>query len=394
MNQTEKKKRRTRSGAADPDEREGRILEIFFRLFDRVRKKDRFFWILNPAYWLFYLIFLSLAHASAAGWQPRILFWCTLIAGIGFSAGFWMRRVYSRVRIETVRPGAVLMLALAVTFIAANYWYCIDFLLDVLIKEPGDKAVTVTWANYLTYLFYYELLLAGWSVLYFVIRFWFAFFHEQEKTARIGSLAHQSQIQMLRTQLNPHFLFNALNSVRALIDENGDHARDMVTELAEFLRYSLVTKNASDIPLADELEALRHYFAVEKKRYEDKLEVEFHSDRSAEGYPVIPFLVHPLVENAVKYGMRTSRMPLRIRVSAMTEDDRLTIEVYNTGRWIVPGSGTGSGTGTGLSNVRQRLQALFPDRHGFRIDPESEGVRIRIDLWSGRPACAGQGAPG
>ncbi|MBN2200856.1 histidine kinase, partial [bacterium] len=331
---------------------------------------------------------------SAAGWQPRILFWCTLIVAVGFSAGFWMRWVYSRVRIKSVRPGSVLMLILAVTFIFANYWYAIDLLLDVLLRQAGDKVASVTWADYLTYLFYYELLLAGWSVLYFVIRFWFAFFHEQEKTARIGSLAHQSQIQMLRTQLNPHFLFNALNSLRALIDENGEHARDMVTELSEFLRYSLVTKNASDIPLADELEALRHYFAVEKKRYEDKLEVEFLSDPKAEGYPVIPFLVHPLVENAVKYGMRTSRMPLRIRVSAMTEDDKLSIEVYNTGRWILPGSGTGSGTGTGLTNVRQRLQALFPDRHGFRIDPESEGVRIRIDLWPGRPAGASPEAAG
>ncbi len=383
MTASDKKRIGSRTaGKAGP---EGRIGPAFSTLFNRVRKKDRFFWILNPAYWLFYLVFLSLAHASAAGWQPRILFWCTLIACVGFSAGFWMRWVYCRVRIETVRPGSVLILVLAVTFLAANYWYGIDLLLDVFIREPGDKAASVTWANYLTYLFYYELLLAGWSVLYFVLCFWFAFFHEQEKTARIGSLAHQSQIQMLRTQLNPHFLFNALNSVRALIDENGEHARDMVTELAEFLRYSLITKNASDIPLADELEALRHYFAVEKKRYEDKLEVEFLSDPRAEGYPVIPFLVHPLVENAVKYGMKTSRMPLRIRVSAMTEDDRLSIEVYNTGRWIVPGSGIGSGTGTGLSNVRQRLQALFPGCHGFRIDPESEGVRIRIDLWSGRP---------
>lgn len=375
------------SGIGETAEHTGRVRAAFFGIFDRVRKRDRFFWVLNPAYWMFYWIFLSLAHASAAGWQPRILLQCTLITGIGFSAGFWMRWFYSRVRIETVRPGSVFLVMLAVTFLGANYWFGVDTLLDFIMRKPGERVPPVTWANYLTYLFYFELLLAGWSVLYFVIRYWFAFFHEQEKTARIGSLEHQSQIQMLRTQLNPHFLFNALNSVRALIDENGDHARDMVTELAEFLRYSLVTKDTADIPLAHELEALRHYFAIEKKRYEDRLEVEFRSDPRAEGTPVIPFLVHPLVENAVKYGMRTSRMPLRIRVSAVSEGERLSIEVFNTGRWIVPGSLPGSGTGTGLSNVRQRLQVLFPDRHGFRIDPEEgEGVRIRIDLWPDRPA--------
>jgi hypothetical protein len=367
-----------RAGSEPATEARSRTRRRLSRLFGRLNRRDNFFWVFNPAYWLFYLIFLCLAHASAVGWQPRIFLWCLLIACIGFSAGFGMRAAYRRVRIEKTRPAAVFGRMIAVSFAAANYWYVVDKLLDLLMKRPGDRIVPTTWSDYLTYLFYYELLLAGWSVLYFAVRFWFAVRHERERAVRIETLVRQSRIQMLRYQLNPHFLFNALNSVRALIDENPAHAQSMVTELAEFLRYSLLTRDAGDAPLSRELRALRHYFAIEKKRYEDKLQVEFHADPAAEEYPVIPFLVHPLVENAVKYGMRTSRMPLRIRVAASASEDRLRIEVFNTGRWIVPGSG--SGTGTGLSNVRQRLQALFPGRHGFRIDPEADGVRIRIDL--------------
>jgi LytS/YehU family sensor histidine kinase len=265
--------------------------------------------------------------------------------------------------------------------VAGNYWYGIDKLLDRLMQGPSDQVIPYTWSNYLTYTFYYEILLTGWSVLYLVARFWFVLAEQRRRAQEADSLARHSRIQMLRYQLNPHFLFNALNSARALVDENEQHARDMITELSEFLRYSLVTKNESDIPLSNEIEAVRHYFEVEKKRYEDKLKVDFAIDPLAEEYPVVPFLLHPLVENAVKYGMRTSPMPLSIRVSARVNADRLCIDVCNTGTWIEPKSGENErGTGTGLFNVRQRLQTLFPDRHRFTVDKNNGRVCIRIEV--------------
>ena len=100
---------------------------------------------------------------------------------------------------------------------------------------------------------------------------------------------------MLRYQLNPHFLFNALNSLRALVDEDEKNARQMVTELSEFLRYSLISKDLNNVPLKKEIEAIRNYLAIEKKRYEEKLEVVINIDPSTESCYLPSFLIHPVV---------------------------------------------------------------------------------------------------
>ena len=133
----------------------------------------------------------------------------------------------------------------------------------------------------------------GWSALYFGIKFLQNWQLQQERTEKAHVLAQTAQLQMLRYRINPHFLFNSLNSIRALIGENRQSAKALVTELSEVLRYSLLSKNYHDVPLKNEIEALQHYFAVEKIRYEDKLEVTYEIDQEAWDYPVLSFLLHP-----------------------------------------------------------------------------------------------------
>jgi hypothetical protein len=375
------------SGAGGPVP--GRLRRILLRRFDRWRRGEDLFWPFNLGYWFLYWLFLAVTHATApgCGWVPKVILWTSLIACIGATAGLWLHLAYRRIRLETVRPVTLFLWVVAAVFAGGNYWYGVDVLLDQIMKSAGDNIVPYTWSNYLTYTFYYEILLGGWSVLYLVTRFWAVLAQQRERSQVAESLARHSRIQMLRYQLNPHFLFNALNSARALIDEDERNARDMMTELSEFLRYSLVTKDETDIPLRDEVDALRHYFAVEKKRYEDKLQVTFDIGPGAEDYPVIPFLLHPLVENAVKYGMKTSRMPLTIRIAGRVDNGRLAIDVSNTGTWIAPqAEGHPAGTGTGLSNVRKRLETLFPGRHRFSFESEEGSVHVRIELAN--PAAA------
>jgi len=177
--------------------------------------------------------------------------------------------------------------------------------------------------------------LIGWSALYFGIKFWQEWMIQKEKTEKANVLAQTAQLQMLRYRMNPHFLFNALNSIRALISENKLFAKRMVTELSEYLRYSLVSRNYQNVPLKDEIESIRHYFEIQKIRYEDKLGVSFDIDPSAEEYPIMSFLIHPLVENAVQYGMRTSSMPLKIRIKAELFEKNLLIEVLGFGNELL-----------------------------------------------------------
>jgi LytS/YehU family sensor histidine kinase len=181
---------------------------------------------------------------------------------------------------------------------------------------------------------------------------------------------------MLRYQLNPHFLFNALNSIRASVEEDKDRAVRMITQLSEFLRYSLLNESEKMVPLSEELEALRNYLAIEKIRFEDKLIVKFDTEKGAETVEVPCFLLNPLVENAIKHGMRSDGKALEISIAADIREDKLVLEVANSGRLK---NGT-NGIGIGLRNVRERLANLYGKEGVFMLEEEAGFVRARIEI--------------
>jgi LytS/YehU family sensor histidine kinase len=123
--------------------------------------------------------------------------------------------------------------------------------------------------------------------------------------------------------------------------------------------------------------------SIEKRRYEEKLDVTFDVDPAVDQAPILSFLLNPLVENAVKYGMHTSSLPLRIRITAEQMSQGFRVMVANTGRWIPAaddGGRTASGTGTGLDNIRQRLANAYPDRHRFGISTDGDWVKVCLDI--------------
>jgi hypothetical protein len=205
---------------------------------------------------------------------------------------------------------------------------------------------------------------------------------QRETAARATALAQQAQLQMLRYQLNPHFLFNALNSIRAMILEDASQAREMVTELAEFLRYSLDGKE-QESTIDDELQAIDNYLAIQRIRFDERLDLSMVVDPAARGAIVPCFLIHPLVENAVKHGMRTSAMPLRLEIEVRRRSDAVSVRVSNTGRLadVLPRPDTPrDGTGTGGKNIAQRLKLAFPGRHSFGIEERDGWVHARLRL--------------
>ena len=222
------------------------------------------------------------------------------------------------------------------------------------------------------------------SLLYFAFDHWRQAVEQREKARHATSLAHQAQLQMLRYQLNPHFLFNALNSIRGMIVEDPDRSRTMVTELADFLRYSLDAED-QETDIGDEIQAVENYLAIQRIRFEESLDAKVEVDDAARSVAVPSFLIHPLVENAVKYGMRTSEMPLRIRVEVARKANAIAIRVSNTGRLFDGRDGHGSsplpeGTGIGLKNIGERLKLVFPDRHTFRIRENDGWVHAEMLL--------------
>jgi LytS/YehU family sensor histidine kinase len=225
-------------------------------------------------------------------------------------------------------------------------------------------------------------LFLSWSALYFGIKYWQSRREEEENALKAEALAKEAELKMLRYQLNPHFLFNSLNSASALIAENPPQAEKMINELSEFLRYSLVNTKAGMVTVRDEIKALENYLNIEKVRFEEKLQVDFSIAPETESFPLPNFLLHPLVENAVKYGMQTSALPLKIEIKSQRKNDSLVVEITNTGKWFSSNGKNPQNNGmrVGIENVRKRLEQFFPDRHRFETFERDNRVHVRLEI--------------
>ena len=199
------------------------------------------------------------------------------------------------------------------------------------------------------------MLLLVWSLLYFGLSYWRSIQVQQMKLLETEAANRRAELQLLKAQISPHFLFNALNTTLA---EKEDPAKVelIVQALAEYLRFSM-TQGDGLAPLAVELEALQNYLRVEKCRFEEDLEIEIDIAPDAAGTPVPTSLVQPLIENAIKFGRLTSPLPLRIRIGARRDASHLHLEVANSGVWVPEGTGTG----IGLANLRRRLALILGD---------------------------------
>ncbi len=343
------------------------------------------FWLLQVTGWLLYwLLNLFIIHNRyLQEFSSRVVIWTWLLYFSGLWISLLLRIFYKNIKYKAFSLVPLSLTVLFASFVASQFWVGLDYTLDLIFSSEKYPAVPFTFSYYMVGTFAWWSILTAWSVLYFFIKFRMEWQLQKAETEKSNELAHSAQLQMLRYQLNPHFLFNALNSIRALIKEDKAYAKEMITELSEFLRYSLLSKTYLDVPLEDEIEAIKHYFSIEKKRYEDKLEVYFEIEPEAKRYPVLSFLIHPLVENALKYGMQTSPMPLQIRIIARVKNNRLVVKICNTGRWLSEGGdgkGHPCGTGTGMINIRQRLENAFPNQHSFEVLESDNSVHIKLEI--------------
>jgi LytS/YehU family sensor histidine kinase len=218
----------------------------------------------------------------------------------------------------------------------------------------------------------------AWSSIYYGFNISNELIVQKQKVNKAKSLAQSAQLEMLRYQLNPHFLFNTLSSLRALIQKkDNETAEGVVTKISEFLKYSLLEGENNKVPLAKEIKTINHYFDIEKIRFGEQLEIEYNIDLETEKFYIPVFLIHPIIENAVKHGMKTSSAPLTISVYTKMVNNNLLIEILNTGRWIER-KVKDEISGTGLQNTRKRLQLAYPNEHTFLIIKKEDSVCVRI----------------
>lgn len=192
--------------------------------------------------------------------------------------------------------------------------------------------------------------------------------------------AQQAQLTALRFQLNPHFLFNTLNAISSMIvTRRNEDAEQMTDKLSSFLRASLSSDPTELVPLESELALIEEYLEIEAIRFGERLTIDIPCTTSAGEVLVPSFLLQPIVENAIKYGVGPSAKPVTISVSAEIEDANLVLKVVDDGS-AEAHSPRPSGTGVGLANVRQRLDAVYGARATLRAEPLSSGFAVTISL--------------
>jgi two-component system, LytTR family, sensor kinase len=334
------------------------------------------FWTIQLIGWILYFVAIYITFLTVA--QPenfKMLFFLKgfrALTGL-FLTSVFLRQIYRFLETRFSISGLTFLVLIS-AIIFGCVWTAIETFYFSLAIENWDMA------NYLArtprVALDYSMTLTAWSALYWGVKYWQRWQNEQANALKATFLSDKAQLEVLRYQLNPHFLFNALNSIRASVDEDSSRAKEMITQLSEFLRYSLVHESAKKIPLGEELEAVRNYLAIEKIRFEDKLEVTFDVESIAEDFKVPAFLLNPLVENAIKHGLQTSAKPLQIEISAKVFDKKLLLEVSNSGKL----QSDSNGTQIGLKNVRERLEKLFGADGKFELKEEGEFVKARIEI--------------
>ncbi len=356
------------------------------------------FWPLQVGGWLAFAAAMSLGRVGEFT-PPVILLVEWPFAVLGFITTLILHRVFVRLQPGTESSVRVLSLIALISYLGGMLWtasfhtYLHQVAVHVIPMVSPESPIPFRRGPLLDNTVYNTMTLLAWSTLYVGLTYRDALFEQQARALRAVAEARDAQLQMLAYQLNPHFLFNTLNSLRAMIDEDRDRARRMVTELARFLRYALVERPLHVARLSEEVEALSGYLSIESIRFEDRLDVRMNVEPAAMDCLVPAFLLNPLVENALKHGVPAAEGgPLRVSIDARIDPQgTLSIIVENSGL-LSPGPGPSAsvvkdddatlsgGGGIGLRNVRTRLDHHFPNRHRLTIEQHGQQVRVALEI--------------
>lgn len=209
--------------------------------------------------------------------------------------------------------------------------------------------------------------MAIWVLAYHAYHFYTREVNTTKVNAQLSVIAKQSQLDNLSAQLNPHFLFNSLNSIKALVLENPTGARRAIDLLSDLLRTSLYEKKHLSITVAEEMNLVKDYVELEKLRFEERLTVTFNIDPALEYVKVPPLSIQLLVENAIKHGVDKQLQGGTVDISVQKQEDYVVVQVKNPGVFS-----KGEDSGVGLKNLRERLLLQYEGRAGFKVETPSE----------------------
>jgi sensor histidine kinase YesM len=342
--------------------------------------KARAFWLLQAVGWSGYLLLKGVSVVSA-GFTLEAAVPVLINTIVGYCITLLLSTLYGAYRGLPRLAGVLLTL---LTLAAATVLYMVlDASANALLHPGRALAIPLIF----TFAFIDFTVLFGWSALYFGINFYLIVEAQIDQMEHLTTQASSAQLAMLRYQLNPHFLFNTLNSISTLVLlKQTERANAMLSRLSSFLRYTLANEPTAHVTVLQEVETLKLYLEIEKMRFEDRLRPLFEIDPRAERARLPSLLLQPLVENAIKYAVTPQEEGAEICITARLAGDTVHIEVSDTGPGLRADGGERTAspslsTGVGLANIRERLaQAYGPEgRLETHVRPTG-GFSVAIEI--------------
>ena len=344
--------------------------------------KNRAFWLLQGGGWGAYLLLRALGGLANSMGLPFVLP-TLIVTATGFSLTLLMAAAYRR--IIRMKPVFVWTLTLLIVGAASALFSVLEVWAHSTFYEPGWQPQGV---EFFGAILLDLAVLGAWTGLYYGINYYLLLADQSRRMTTVAAQANSAQLEMLRYQLNPHFLFNTLNSISTLVLlKDTARANAMLSRLSSFLRYSLVGGLEGMATVAQEAEALKLYLDIERTRFEDRLRTRFDIAANAMDARIPSLLLQPLVENAVKYAVTPQEEGADIHVDARLMGERLVITIADTGPGLSVRCPAGEvplstqGTGVGLANIRERLIQAYGENQRFELeDNEPHGLIVLIDI--------------
>ena len=359
-----------------------------FRPIPFFANKNRAFWRLQAAGWSGAML-LRAASGLANGQSASYLVLVLISTITGVSLTLILSVIYRH--LINRRPLITWGVTTLVFPLAAGLNAFVDTWVSGLYAGDAGAA----FAQRFIALFYIDAtLLLAWSALYYMINFFLQIEEQNDQLLQLENQATQAQLAMLRYQLNPHFLFNTLNSISTLVLlKQTEPANAMLSRLSSFLRYTLVNEPTGRVTVAQEVDTLKLYLDIERMRFEDRLRTDFQIEPDTANALLPSLLLQPLVENAIKYAVSPQELGAEITIAAQLVGPNLRITVSDTGPGLQSGGsnnrltgvtfdgGEQVSTGVGLANIRDRLAQAYGEEHRFEtLDPPEGGFAVLIEL--------------
>ncbi len=339
-------------------------------------KKNTLYWICQIGSWLLFVLLEYIGYGNVYGFNRLLI----LNVIINFFAGVILTHLYRLFIIKTswinlpvasLIPRAVLgIVFISFLMTMLNIW--LDRLTIPLMSQlPIDFVLIVNylynWSKYILY----------WALVYHLFQYWERSLEAEKVKYQLQATLKENQYQNLKTQLNPHFLFNSLNSIRTLVDVDPEISKEAITRLSSLLRSSLQMSKQRTVSLRQEIETVKDYLAIEKIRFDNRLQVQINLAPDTLDAQVPPMMMQTLVENAVKHGFSKAKNGGQIVISSGRTKGMLNLEIINTGQLE---TGT-SETGVGIANTLERLNILYDSHAKFMIENLNDNkVITKIDI--------------